>query len=66
MTALEHPPVFAVRRTPRGWQCSCGWCALRRWHGSEPDRHPIICDEPDREPKPVAKIVRLPRRELKG
>ena len=28
------------------------------------DRHAIVCDAPEREPKPPGKIVRLPRREV--
>jgi hypothetical protein len=62
MMSIDRPLVFSVRRTARGWRCTCAWCQQRRWNGSEPDRHPIICNEPEREPKPVAKIVRLPRR----
>lgn len=62
----DAPNVFAVRRVGRGWRCCCQWCAQRRWHGSEPDRHPIVCQPGEREPKPVPAIVRLPRKEMKA
>ena len=63
------PPVFAVRLTPRGWRCSCAWCQLPRWNGSEPDRHPFLCEPIARDhvaPKPSGLIVQLPRREAKA
>jgi hypothetical protein len=51
MTSIDWLPVFSLHRTAHGWRCTCVWCQQRRWNGSEPDRHPIICDEPKREPK---------------